>query len=522
MSENQQIPIRIAFDEAHKERGRIDSSLSELRDFLTQKGYECMKYAEFPITFENLQPYQILVFACPDNSKFSRQEIEDIAHWVKDGNGLLMLSHAGGDKGRRSNLSELAEQFGIIFENDQVLDQANNLGVVNLPTFSEFPMIHPITQDIQGICYRAGCSLSMSSMGITPVISSGPYSTPIESPLMLAGEFEEGRVVGLGSYEMFRDRISGGLDYSSHKQIVENIFDWLTTSKHLEAFQDSLKIVESPPKETEISPTVHTPTPPQQPRQEAVPQMMVQQKEYESKIKILSTKDLFKAFEDLLTDFISFKDRMQSEFDTLQSNIMKLLQNIIATEEDMVNIGTLEDKINHLKAQIPKASTGNTVKGSSGTAPHFPPPQSAGSSANGPDQQRKSSSKKSSMGIDPNTLAALRSLDQIKQPSPKTPDQPTPAEPVVSKKQKTSLQKNSWDTAGPTSPMLEKTPEEIVAELDSLENKLKGIKDLTSFLEKKMETGGISKEKYDRQIGKLEKDRIKTNKKIQTLQAQLK
>ena len=108
---------------------------------------------------ESLKPYDILVFACPDYSKISSQEVMEISNWVKeDGGGLLLLSHAGGDRGRSSNLSELSEQFGIAFENDQVLDETVNIGMENLPLISNFMPPHPITGGIGEICYRAGCS----------------------------------------------------------------------------------------------------------------------------------------------------------------------------------------------------------------------------------------------------------------------------------------------------------------------------------------------------------------------------
>ena len=47
--------------------------------------------------------------------------------WVTEsGGGLFLLSHAGGDKGRQA-FSELAEEYGMVFENDQVLDTKNNV-----------------------------------------------------------------------------------------------------------------------------------------------------------------------------------------------------------------------------------------------------------------------------------------------------------------------------------------------------------------------------------------------------------
>ena len=78
----------VAFDSAHKERGKISSSLSKLTtEILNKNGFFCENYAEFPITSKNLRPFDILVFACPDNSRISRQEIDALKRWVREEGG---------------------------------------------------------------------------------------------------------------------------------------------------------------------------------------------------------------------------------------------------------------------------------------------------------------------------------------------------------------------------------------------------------------------------------------------------
>lgn len=212
-------------------RGKIDSNYKKLAQVLQENNYNPIKFAEFPLSRNNLASIDILVIPCPDNNKFAKSEIQAIKTWVsQDGGGLLLLSHAGGDKGRRTNLSELSEQFGMIFENNQVLDKYHNLGVENLPFIEEFTIPHPINENLHRIVFRAGCSLSATGMNVTPVISSGPKADPFESPLLLACEDGEGRVVAVGSYEMFRDKISGGINQDDHQQLALNIFSWLKTT----------------------------------------------------------------------------------------------------------------------------------------------------------------------------------------------------------------------------------------------------------------------------------------------------
>jgi len=220
----------VAFDESHKPRGKISSNYKTLQRHLESEGFVCQPFAEFPITQKTLTPYDVLVVPCPDFSKFSEQEISDINRWVREeGGGLLLLSHAGGDKGRRSNLSELAEKFGIIFESDQVIDEKHNCGMGNIPNIKDFVM-HPITAGVTEICFRAGCSLTLVGNAIA-VASSGEDAQPFSVPVIVAAQSDEGRVVGIGSYEMFRDRIASGFGESQHAKLTSNIFNWLVSEK---------------------------------------------------------------------------------------------------------------------------------------------------------------------------------------------------------------------------------------------------------------------------------------------------
>jgi hypothetical protein len=161
-------------------------------------------------------------------------EISEISSWVReDGGGLLLLSHAGGDRGRNSNLSELSQNFGIIFENDQVLDETYNLGMENMPIITAFIPPHPITNGIGSICYRSGCSLTIVGSAFS-IASSNETSEPFSTPLICVSEPGNGRVCAAGSYEMFRDRIGGGFNNDEHANLAFNILSWLLSDYRLE------------------------------------------------------------------------------------------------------------------------------------------------------------------------------------------------------------------------------------------------------------------------------------------------
>lgn len=224
----------IAFDIAHKPRGKIDENLIEMRDFLNSNGFMCYNYLETPITQQSLKPFDVLVFMCPDFSKISAMEMTEISSWVEeDGGGLLLLSHAGGDKGRNSNLSELSQRFGILFENDQVLDETINLGLENLPIITAFIPPHPITNGISSICYRSGCSLTIMGNAFS-IASSNETSEPFSTPLMCVSQPGNGRVCAIGSYELFRDNVGGGFNSDEHPTLAYNIFSWLVSDYRID------------------------------------------------------------------------------------------------------------------------------------------------------------------------------------------------------------------------------------------------------------------------------------------------
>ncbi|MHA1510560.1 MAG: hypothetical protein ACTSRX_02450 [Promethearchaeota archaeon] len=470
--------IYVAFDEAHKERGNLSTNLKSISSMLNENGFTCYSYAEFPIAKNNLAPYDILVLGCPDNAKFSKQEIETIVNWVtNEGGGLLMLSHAGGDKGRRSNLSELSEQFGIIFENDQVLDKVNNMGVENLPLITNFGFPHPITEDISSICYRAGCSLTIANMSVTPVVSSSADADPVESPLILSTEMGEGRIVAVGSYEMFRDNTSGGYSEGSHAQLLLNIFYWLKTSKREQVRSEGgVSTAQNGNQLGDV--TEGASLPPESVGQNQASQYTtIPLKSYHSDVKIATNPDLFKAFEDLLTDFFSFKDRMFKEFENFQTNLSNLVGAVKATEESLVNVS---------RPTQPEESF------------HLTPPPSSGTNNN-----NHADNVDQELNISTPTDYSSMTKNSIE---------------LGVEKEKFQAEKQSKMEADLK---LKKTKEEFDAEIESLGNKMNSIRNLTSFVEKKFSSGKLSKSKYDKQIKKLSSDLKKTQNKIDELTQEL-
>ncbi|MCP4763482.1 MAG: hypothetical protein GY870_17040 [archaeon] len=498
-------PFYIAFDESHKPRGRVTGNYSQLKNILESEGFVCQSFMEFPIMRSNLAPYDILVVPCPDFSKFSRDEIDAITTWVReDGGGLVMLGHAGGDKGRRSNLSELAEKFGMSFENDQIIDKKHNYGHENHPEVKNFTQ-HPISEGITSICFRSGCSLTTNGLSVSPIGISSEDSEPFSSPLIVANENEEGRIVGIGSYEMFRNKISGGIDQDQHIQFALNVFNWLKTD-----YRTKLKSGEVKPKVNFKVPI---------PSSQSYPSASINDSNgtagnpvvspsgftpmnIQSNIQISDKSDLANLLYALLNEADVLKQQIQNIINAVVASEEKILElnkpplipmeqhedevfqavESEETEEEFQQVfeseNLIEENIEQSKGMLDLPET-----------PMSPKPLKPPSLLNLPDVPMTAPPAKPS-----------RKKTKTKTPPPEKPKGKKKSPPK-------KVTKKSSKKAKPKGPQL--PPAEIQAELDTLQSKLSSIEDLKAMVEKKFNEKKYTKKQFDKQMNMLNNDKKK-------------
>ena len=455
------MPYYIAFDLSHKPRGKIDENLSELRDHLNANGFICYNFLETPITQEILRSYDILVFSCPDFSKFSNQEIIEITNWVKeDGGGLLMLSHAGGDKGRSSNLGDLSQQFGIIFEGDQVLDDTNNLGVENLPLISADHFIppHPITNGIGEICFRAGCSLIIIG-GAISIITSNETSEPFSCPLMCTSEPENGRVCAIGSYEMFRDKTGGGLQYEEHADLALNIFNWLVSDYRMEITiqgTDRSKITTLQPVSSSSN---------------NLPSNILSPINSFPENNVIETVDILKNITSK-SELMTLLQTFQTQINNLKYSVDSLIQYFNAADDNL--FGILQEKIDR--------TTSDFMEFDKSPLTDLPP-------------RPIDFDKKDDDGV-------FIGLEPINSNEVEKTTATIPKSNVVISKAKGKTGQNK---------------EELRAELEGLQSKLNSVHNLINFIDKKHETGKLDDNSYKKQTRKLNKDLELTQKRIEEI-----
>ncbi|MCK4778745.1 MAG: hypothetical protein KAT57_01095 [Candidatus Lokiarchaeota archaeon] len=455
------MPYHIAFDISHKPRGRIDENLTELRDYLNSNDFICYNFLEVPITEESLMPYDILVFVCPDFARISSLETTSIVKWVKNsGGGLLLLSHAGGDRGRGSNLSEISEQFGIAFENDQVLDDKTNLGLENIPSITAFNIPHPITAGINSLCYRSGSSLSIIGSGAFSIADSNETSEPFSCPLICVSEPEKGRVCCIGSYEMFRDKIGGGFQCDDHPQLVKNIFQWLVSDYRME-----------------LRTNVDIPTP--------VPQSSLTSSRISGEQEILSPSfstdkrsiDIdFSMKISKKSELIELLKIFQNQINTIKSTIDKLVEKAIDSDNEIIELE---------KSQSSQTSTSSEVIK--------------------PNDQEETKSVQKTEKIDEHDYEDIF----LQQDTTLTA---LPPKPESLKKGESDEEKSLKPPPKPK--MKSKSKKELKSEKEGLKTKLTSVQDLLKFIDKKHSSGKLNDDEYVKRSKKLQSDLKKTKKRI--------
>jgi len=210
----------IAFDRNLNERGKLQDSFQDLTRLLQDYAFKCFEFNDVMVQ-PRLVRYDVVIFACPDHSKFNPVEIKNLVRYVKNGGSLILLSNAGGDHGRGTNLNALSREFGITFQNNQVTDEVNNNGIPTLPMISKFAD-HPAVKGVKEVCLRSACSLEIAG-NARPVAWADAIADPTNACVMAVAEVGLGKVICIGSWEMFRNKV---LKWFYHEKLFMSMIEW--------------------------------------------------------------------------------------------------------------------------------------------------------------------------------------------------------------------------------------------------------------------------------------------------------
>lgn len=191
---------------------------------LRDNDFDVEAYTEFMILAKNLKDVDVLVFGCPNSSKVRPAEIDVLQKYVQEGGSLLLLSLSGGDRGLMNNMSKISGEFGITFENTAVKDERSNAGLPTMPIITDV-VAHPATEDVADLLIPSACSLKISGKA-QALATTSATAEPGQAPIVAIAEIGKGRVMCIGSYEVFRR--GGGLKHKGNAKFALNSFKWLT------------------------------------------------------------------------------------------------------------------------------------------------------------------------------------------------------------------------------------------------------------------------------------------------------
>ncbi|MFX0132557.1 MAG: Gldg family protein [Candidatus Hodarchaeota archaeon] len=339
------LTVSIAFDFSHGEKGNLKNTYKTLRDLFDPEKYRLRTHKEFPINFETISKYKIIVIAQPTNY-LSENEINDIIKFVEKGNGLFLLGNSGGDRAHMSNLNDLAKKFGVKFNDDKVRDRENSLDDEEIVIIKDIKL-HPIfTQDINEFTYPKGCSLNIISSAATKAIAwTSRNADPPKTTVFATSKLKFGRVLISGAYSQFRYDVKGGIDSQKNKDLFINAIKWLLG-------EEKVQEIKVPTIKFEMPQILKTPQVEPKLVSEEIEKIPIEDESFRSQIK--STLEIIEELKGTQKDFGKFK-LLKNRFEYLTKMISKRLKIDLPTDfkekvdEKSTNIEIIQKKLKELE-----------------------------------------------------------------------------------------------------------------------------------------------------------------------------
>jgi len=243
--------ITIGLDYSHNNILNIESSsFGEFVQFLFTSGYKLGKIETGFNSLANLEKYNVIILSTPRNINLNENELKILEDFVKNGGSLLIISSSGGDYSNSTNINDLTRKFGFEFTSDEIHDSVNYVNLQKRPVITRFKP-HFITNQVQKIVFSSSCSTKVldfiedeKNVKIDWLLESGLNSWRnrydgeywIEEdcpkvPLLVAGEYFKGKVVGFGNISIFSSLAHEyGFSALDNDILIANVLNFLIGS----------------------------------------------------------------------------------------------------------------------------------------------------------------------------------------------------------------------------------------------------------------------------------------------------
>ena len=207
-------PIKVLIDNSHNQYYNSKQMLKLATNIGSELGWE-VKGNDEPLTLDLLKEYDLVIIPNP-REDITDEEAQAIKEYVKEGGALLIL----GDWYKYVNtesLNKVVEEFGITFNDDELMDDEKNSGATYFPLVGEFNA-HPAMQFLtnENELYYNGDTLEISG-NATWLIRGYETSYAVDGsgnvvkeegskPIVAAAvEVGKGRIVAYGSSKALSD-----------------------------------------------------------------------------------------------------------------------------------------------------------------------------------------------------------------------------------------------------------------------------------------------------------------------------
>jgi hypothetical protein len=233
----------ILFDLNHSEMLTLDDEFSDFLKLLQNLNLKIKKNENKDLTKKVLEGVDVLVLGNPIDDYFSNIEIKDIVNYVRVGGNLLLVSEYGADFLQKTNLNEIATNFGFFFEKNLIKEQnSHNQNCSSILHIQKFPS-NDIVNGLREVTIGGACSLFLKK-GARPLLQTSEnniwseiYNNTSEEwtkdkekqhTLAAYSNFGQGKVIALGDIDIFCSDDNIGINSLDNQKFLQNVINWLT------------------------------------------------------------------------------------------------------------------------------------------------------------------------------------------------------------------------------------------------------------------------------------------------------
>ena len=220
----------------------LDNDFSDFLKLLHNLNFKIEKNENKDLTKKVLENIDVLILGNPIDDYFSNIEIKEIVNFVRLGGSLLLVSEYGADYLQKTNLNDIANHFGFLFEKNLIKEENpknhNCSSILHIHEFPETDFLNGLREVVIG----GTCSLYLKK-GASALLETNKlnnwseiYNNSLEEwekdeeqqhIIAAYAKFGQGKVIALGDIDIFCSDDNIGINSLDNQKFLHNILSWL-------------------------------------------------------------------------------------------------------------------------------------------------------------------------------------------------------------------------------------------------------------------------------------------------------